>query len=288
MKCRICAVEGRTASLGAVRSPSGGMHNVYACEACGSRFAEHDPAVYEALHSNAGSVYGWHDEIAATAERLFAAKDRAALKTYLSMLAKNAFVIGAIEAMPHCRRVMELGCSRGYLTGYFILAGYDVVGVDVSATAIEAAAQRFGPHFALPGVEPARERQPFDAIYHVGTIGCVDDPVGFTKGLIDMLRPGGLLVFNAPNVAACREQGVLWPQSALPPDVVSLFDEGFWRRQFGSACEVEVEARRLSHGERARAAVGALRSGRIGAALKQPAHIDEFGLMVKLIRRVAP
>ena len=284
MKCRICATEGCVGHLGAVTSPAGGMHKVYACEACGSRFAEHDPAVYEALHASASSVYGWQDEIAATAERLFAAKDRSGLKAYLSMLPKNAFVIETIEAMPDCRRVMELGCSRGYLTGYFILAGYDVVGVDVSSTAVEAAARRFGPHFFLPGAGPVRQREPFDAIYHVGTIGCVGDPAGFTNRLIGMLRPEGILVFNAPNAAACRARGTLWPQSAPPPDVVTLFDESFWQRLFSASCEVEVKARRRSYGEQARGALAALRGGQLGAALK-PARIDEFGLMVKLTRR---
>lgn len=284
MRCRICGAEARAERLAVIRSPSGGTHEVHECRACGCRFADHEASVYETLHAASTSVYGWQDEIAEMCKRLFDSGDRNSLAAYLSMLSKNAFVIETIEAMSDCRRIMELGCSKGYLTAYFILAGYDIVGVDVAETAVKAAAARFGPHFAVPDSKFVVQRQPFDAIYHVGTIGCVEDPIGFTHSLLARLRPGGMLVFNAPNVDAYRERGTVWSASALPPDLVTLYSPRFWRQNFDAHCLVEVKEGRLPYKQRIREMASALRRGHIIQALRMP-ELDEFGLMVKMTKR---
>ena len=44
-----------------------------------------------------------------------------------------------------------------------------------------------------------RAEAPYDFIYHVGMIGCVSDPVKLTRELLALLKPGGILLFNAPN-----------------------------------------------------------------------------------------
>src|SRR5437660_518436 len=72
---------------------------------------------------------------------------------------------------------------------------------------------------------------PYDVVYHVGTIGCVADPLGMTKRLLGLLKPGGRLLFNVPNRDGCYLRGQLWIDAAPPPDVVTLFPSGFWRRQ---------------------------------------------------------
>jgi hypothetical protein len=76
-------------------------------------------------------------------------------------------------------------------------------------------------------------------IYHVGTIGCVGDPVSMTSHLLNMLRRGGRLLFNAPNRDACALPGQLWFDSAPPPDVVTMYPPGFWRSHFGRRSKVE-------------------------------------------------
>ena len=48
-----------------------------------------------------------------------------------------------------------------------------------------------------------------------------------------------MLLFNAPNVEACWLDRQLWLDSAPPPDLVTLYREGFWGRYFGHIAEVE-------------------------------------------------
>ena len=81
-------------------------------------------------------------------------------------------------------------------------------------------------------------RAPYDVIFHVGTIGCVADPVGMTRQWLDLLKPGGRLLFNAPNRDGCTLRDQLWFESAPPPDLVTLFPPGFWRDHFGDAALV--------------------------------------------------
>src|SRR5205814_1852125 len=91
---------------------------------------------------------------------------------------------------------------------------------------------------------------PYDIIYHVGMIGCVADPIELTKQLLAMLTPHGRLLFNAPNRQSCSLRGQLWLDSAPPPDLVTLFPPGFWKRQFYASAavieETEMHSARMS------------------------------------------
>jgi SAM-dependent methyltransferase len=160
------------------------------------------------------------------------------LREFLRVSPKARFVIDKISQYPRKQRMLEIGCSRGYLTSYFILAGYDVTGVDVSHEAVESARKNFGDYFFLAGSPEIAGRAPYDVIYHTGMIGCVGDPIGLTRDLLEMLSPGGLIVFNAPNAEACWLDGQLWVETAPPPDVVTLFRKGFWKRWFSDQAEV--------------------------------------------------
>ena len=149
------------------------------------------------------------------------------------------FIIDQTDHAPAGARLLEIGCSRGQLTSYFILAQRDVIGVDASPTALAAAAAVFGDHFSMVGDPRIQERGPYDIIYHVGTIGCVADPICMTQDLLSMLKPGGRLLFNAPNREACVLRDQLWFDTAPPPDVVTLFPAGFWQQRFADFAEVE-------------------------------------------------
>jgi len=172
---------------------------------------------------------------------LFDQGDLAALKRELLATAKYRFIIESVEQHSTSVKLLEIGCSRGYLTSYFILAGYDILGSDVSPEAINAAREAFGAHFVGVCSTVLQKDSAYDVIYHVGTIGCVNDPLGLTTDLLRMLKPGGQLLFNAPNVDSCWLKGQLWLDAAPPPDLVTLFRPGFWQKQFSSAAIVEEE-----------------------------------------------
>jgi SAM-dependent methyltransferase len=191
------------------------------------------------LHQEAGvSYYTEYRSLAERARAYFDRGDLGSLTSLLSGATKYRFILNQLERVARGSRVLEIGCSRGYLAAYCILAGLDVLGVDASAEAIAGARAAFGDRFVLPDSEAIEAGAPYDVIYHVGTIGCVADPIAFTKGLLALLKPNGRLLFNAPNREACGMRNQLWFDSAPPPDVVTLYPPGFWRRQFSDVAHV--------------------------------------------------
>jgi len=240
MICRICGA-GSATQIGEVEYYKDFAWPIFDCASCGCRFTKHDDSTYEWLHRQAGSTYGLYRELLERYKPLFDRGDLVALGRELSHSSKYRFIVEAVNRSPKDAGILEVGCSRGYLTSYAILARRDVLGCDVSAEAVRAATAAFGNHFAEAGSPVIRERAPYDMIYHVGTIGCVADPIGMTRGLLDLLKPGGRLLFNAPNADGCWLKEQLWLDAAPPPDLVTLFRPGFWRKHFSAVADVTEE-----------------------------------------------
>jgi len=236
--CRIC--DSQEVSQGRNYKPYKNFETVYYdCRDCGCRFVSRDEFVYEQLHSTQ-STYSAHLELMDQAKLLFDQGDLAGLERYLGQTPKNRPVIDHLKQTPDCSRVLEFGCSRGYLSSYAILQGKEFFGVDISETAIKAATESFGDHFLLERDVGSLRGEKFDFIYHVGTIGCVDDPVGFIRSQLEMLKSKGVLLFNAPNVEACLALDLDWVIGTTPPDLVTLFPATFWQDQFSELSDVAV------------------------------------------------
>jgi len=247
-QCRICRSPA-ISKLCNVNFYFGYEWPIYDCYACGCRFTYYDSTVYDLLYSETASCYERYLVASAVAKTLFDRGDLAGLKAELSKAAKCRFVIENVDRCAANSRLLEIGCSRGHLTSYFVLSRRPVVAVDVSSAAVDAAKAAFGDHFVLIGDRRVEDGAPYDVIYHVGTIGCVGDPVGLTRDLLALLKPGGMLLFNAPNRQGLHLRDEFWFASAPPPDVVTLFPAEFWQTQFAPVAEVEVEIE-MEGGER--------------------------------------
>ena len=209
------------------------------CDRCGCRWSRHDATLHATLHRTAAiSYYADYRALLESCQRCFAAGDRAALDQVLNESPKYRFVADRLRQVADHARVLEWGCSRGYLTATSILAGRNVLGIDVSSDAVNAARAAFGDHFALTDSPRVEAQGRYNAIYHVGLIGCVEDPIGLTRRLLGLLAPGGRLFFNSPNRDALFQRDQLWFDSAPPPELITLFPEGFWQRQFGGSAMV--------------------------------------------------
>jgi len=235
-RCRICG-GGPLGEVGEVEFFVGYRWPVFDCAACGCRFTRHDPAAYETMYAQASSCYNRYVVSADKCKALFDRADLAGLKTELSYSSRYRFIIDAVDGAPRDAKLLEIGCSRGHLTSYFVLQGRNVTGVDVSPTAVAAATAAFGDRFVTAGDPRILARAPYDIIYHVGTIGCVADPLGMTRELLGLLKAGGRLLFNAPNRACLNYPDQLWVESAPPPDLVTMFPPGFWRRQLSGIAQ---------------------------------------------------
>lgn len=239
IECRVCGGN-NVRVLGKYRPYLDYECIVHDCVDCECRFVNRDEAVYEKLHSAPASSYSSHTELALKLQSYFSHGNIGALSDELCKTSKFKFVIDTISRRHNVTNLLEFGCSKGYLTSYFIAQEYVTVGVDLSSSAVEAATNLFGKHFVLPNSLEIEKHSPYDVVYHVGTIGCVESPITLTRYLLSLLKPGGLLLFNSPNLSACKETGDIWVSGTAPPDLVTLFMPAFWRRYFSELASVEV------------------------------------------------
>jgi SAM-dependent methyltransferase len=98
--------------------------------------------------------------------------------------------------------VLEIGCSSGFMLHPLIEAGHRCMGVEPSGAFGEylrgRGLQIFPSLDQLPA--SARERR-FDVVMHFFVLEHIADPVAFLRSQLDLLRPGGKLVFEIPNAA---------------------------------------------------------------------------------------
>lgn len=238
-RCRVCDSP-ELVELGEYQAYLDYKTEVLLCRKCSCRQTVRDGAVYDQLHRQSDSSYGWHTDLANKVYYAFSKGQIDTIEQALAQTPKYRFIMDTLRNLAPNSKVLEIGCSQGYLLAWFILRGFDAKGVDVSDSAVRAANRYFGPHFSTPQDFGDSHTNQFDAIFHVGTVGCVDSPTQWIETLLDWVKPGGLVLFNAPNVDACRYTGELWLESTKPPDLVTLFSPELWEPRFKHLADVQV------------------------------------------------
>ena len=238
--CRICN-SSKVTELGSLQAYFDYKTKIFKCSQCLSYYTTRAQEIHESLHSDKASSYSTHTLISNQVKGCFDAGDKESSKQLLSEAAANKFVIDTIEATNEAENIIEFGCSKGQLGAYFIQSGYNYLGVDISTTAVKEATEYFGPHFCHSSSARIENGKPYDAVFHVGTIGCVDKPMEFIEYNLSLLKPKGLLVFNAPNVKSCSVFRDIWVTQTPPPDLISLFYPSFWPQRFSNHANVRID-----------------------------------------------
>jgi SAM-dependent methyltransferase len=101
-------------------------------------------------------------------------------------------VLYLLDARPG-QRVLDLGCGDGALTEKIAFAGCVVVGVDSSASMIEAAKRR-GLDARLGDMHELALEQSFDAVFTNAVLHWTRDINAVVKGVAAHLKPGGRFV----------------------------------------------------------------------------------------------
>lgn len=106
------------------------------------------------------------------------------------------------EVLPPRGRVLEVGCSSGFMLYPLIETGYECVGIEPSGVFRDyLRARKIVCHDSLDALRASQPAGGFDAIMHFFVLEHVAEPEAFLRGQLDLLRPGGVLVCEVPNAA---------------------------------------------------------------------------------------
>ena len=134
-------------------------------------------------------------------------------------------------------RLLDVACGSGY--GSRLLAdrgpeGLSVLGADLSEAAIAYARKRYGAELVRFVAADAMtlDDRGFDTIVSIETIEHLVDPVRFLARLVEMLRPGGMLIGSVPTT----------PSVDANPHHLHDFTAGSFRRLGAGRGLVEVDS----------------------------------------------
>jgi SAM-dependent methyltransferase len=163
---------------------AGADHDVLECAECGARFFDPMPA-NEELQAFYNATY-FDDFNRARME----GRGRAFTRRLAGMRG---------SAAPG--RLLDLGCAAGFfINGIRSVSGWEVYGVEFSASAIRYASEQLGiPRERFRHTTTEFPDAFFDFIHVNNVLEHVPDPVGVLRDCRRILRPGGLVYVSIPN-----------------------------------------------------------------------------------------
>jgi SAM-dependent methyltransferase len=111
------------------------------------------------------------------------------------------------------RRILDVGCGRGYFPALLRALGHEASGMELSAEAADYARRQFGLDIFTGTIEQfAEQRQTgdggkaraFDLVTAIDVIEHVPDPGAFIAAAARVLEPGGQLIIDTPNADAAN------------------------------------------------------------------------------------
>lgn len=101
-----------------------------------------------------------------------------------------------------CDRLLEVGCSSGFMLYPLIDSGYRCVGVEPSGVFGEYLKHRGVETFeSMADLESSVTAQKFNLIMHFFVLEHIGDPLAFLNSQLSLLEEGGKILFEIPNVA---------------------------------------------------------------------------------------
>ncbi len=100
-------------------------------------------------------------------------------------------------------RILDIGCGAGQLLLGAQARGWDVAGTELSAVAAQQATETLGMT-VFHGDFREMNAGMFDVVTMMSVVEHLRAPVDFLAASAALLNPGGLLVFNVPNLASAE------------------------------------------------------------------------------------
>jgi len=198
--CPICGAE-------TVPERGFGDHPLHRCASCDFMLL-HAETDLQALYADRYfEAYGGEDYLEREQQR------RKESRIRLDLLAR---------VQPAPARIVELGSAAGFFLDEARMRGYEGVGIEPNAAMAARARDAMGLDVRTGVLRDAGvEAGSFDAACAFHVVEHLDDPVAELRALGEVLRPGGHLLVEVPNVASAvaRARGAAWPALDIPHHV---------------------------------------------------------------------
>lgn len=112
-------------------------------------------------------------------------------------------VVRQVKKLENVRRICDLGCGNGYLTGRLAVLGYEVVGVDASESGIKVASECYPQAQFLCTLIDGKLRnalgeESFDLVLSSDVIEHLYRPGDLVAAAASVLKPNGQLLLGTP------------------------------------------------------------------------------------------
>jgi len=98
--------------------------------------------------------------------------------------------------------ILEIGCSSGFMLYPLIKEGYDCIGVEPSGVFSDFVKDRGLKVFnSINDLIKKGSNTQFDLIMHYFVLEHISDPISFLESQLELLKPGGKIIFEIPNIA---------------------------------------------------------------------------------------
>lgn len=258
--CPLCGSENRTLLYEYLTDrlfkTAPGHWSLYQCLTCGSAFLDPRPT-QTTIGLAYGSYYTHGEQDHPTIRRLGALRTllhdwlNGYVNTRYGLKRQPASSLGAwlISLLPslqaaadsECRHLprpptdggalLDVGCGNGRFLKLATEMGWNAEGIDFDSKAVETACQR-GLTVHHGGIEIlSGESVKYDVITLSHVIEHVHDPLGLLRNLYRLLKPGGMLWLETPNLASLGHTrfGSNW-RGLEPPRHLMLFTPGSLRQ----------------------------------------------------------
>jgi SAM-dependent methyltransferase len=98
--------------------------------------------------------------------------------------------------------ILEIGCSSGFMLSPLIELGHDCVGIEPSGLFNEFVNSRgIDVYNSIKSLEECELNYKFDLIIHFFVLEHIAKPLSFLRSQFALLKPGGRIIFEIPNIA---------------------------------------------------------------------------------------
>ena len=193
---------------------------IYHCQNCNTSYSSpfcESASIYELIYKHGAIAPGYHRYWKYS---LNIKKE----KEPLNYLAKKEMTYWAARkavfeytAKVKNPQILEVGSGMGYLTYAFRQAGFNIVGLDISETAVAIANERYGNFYISGDLYKYSNENPgaFDLVLLTEVIEHIEDITSFIRALSKLLKPKGQIIMTTPN-KSFYPINTIWV-SDLPP-----------------------------------------------------------------------